>query len=223
MLCLENVLAESLVRAFVTVLDDMSLYELGARTAGKTARERKQNLQAIPDKPEVQRVVSAVRDGLKQHSLFQRFAIPARIGRVTISRCEAGMSYGTHYDNAFIEGIRTDLSFTLFLSSAETYEGGEVELQSSMGAQSIKLPSGCALVYPSDQLHAVRPVLSGIRLATVGWVRSRVRSSVHRQLLFDLTQATDLISNPETLDESMDTAATQLKFVRNNLLRLWAE
>ena len=146
MLCLENVLAESLVRAFVTVLDDMSLYESGARTAGKTAHERKQNLQANPDKPEFQRVVSAVRDGLKQHSLFQRFAIPSRIGRVTISRCEAGMSYGTHYDNAFIEGIRTDLSFTLFLSSPETYEGGEVELQSSMGAQSIKLPSGCALV-----------------------------------------------------------------------------
>ena len=223
MLCLENVLNESHVSAFVKVLDEPSLFERGTSTAGRVARAQKHNLQAIEDKPEIKRVISEIRSALSQHTMFQRFAVPFKVGRIRISRCEAGMEYGVHFDNAFIEGVRTDLSFTLFLSSPDTYIGGEIELQSSMGAQAIKLPAGCALVYPSDHLHAVRPVETGTRLAAIGWVQSRVRSVTHRQLLFDLAQATELISNAETRDEQMDAAITQLKYVRNNLVRLWGD
>ncbi len=224
MICLENLLDAARVGAFVKVLGDDSLYEAGKRTAGRAARQRKHNLQAIADKPEVTRIVASVREALGQHTLFQRFAVPARIGRVMVSRYEPGMTYGAHFDDAFIDGVRTDLSFTLFLSEPDSYRGGELELYTPMGSQALKLPPGCALVYPSDQLHAVRPVEDGMRLAVVGWVQSRVRAAAQRQLLFELTQATGEVQGAaEGGTGELDTALTQLRLVRNNLLRLWAD
>ncbi|WP_232225090.1 2OG-Fe(II) oxygenase family protein [Dactylococcopsis salina] len=47
------------------------------------------------------------------------------------------MFYGTHMDNAMMkEGdskIRTDVSLTLFLSNPESYEGGELILETTLG------------------------------------------------------------------------------------------
>ncbi|MEM9621680.1 MAG: Fe2+-dependent dioxygenase, partial [Pseudomonadota bacterium] len=193
------------------------LYESGAATAGQTAKLRKQNLQALHSKPEVAGVLRQARDDLSKHNLFRQFAIPAKLGRMIVSRYEPGMAYGTHFDDAFIDGIRTDLSVTLFLSDPDSYVGGELELTTASGTQAIKLPSGCAIVYPSDHLHAVLPVTDGMRLAVVGWVQSRIKSGEQRQLLFDLAGAI------QDLDPSSGDALTRLKLVRNNLLRMWAD
>ncbi len=223
MVCLEKVLSDAHVDAFVQVLGNEALFEGGDRTAGGTARRHKRNLQAASDRPEVRRIISEAREALNRHSLFQRFAVPQRLGRMLISRYEPGMTYGAHFDEAFIDGLRTDLSFTLFLSDADSYAGGELELHSPMGTQAIKLPAGCALVYPSDQLHAVRPVESGVRLAIIGWVQSRVRGLEQRQLLFELAEATKLVQDESGAQEGLATALRQLKLVRNNLLRMWAQ
>ena len=220
MVCLENVLSHAHVDAFVKVLADATLFESGERTAGRTARPRKRNLQGLSDRPEVQRILTTVRQGLGRHPLFQRFAMPARLGRMMVSRFDPQMTYGAHFDDAFVDGVRTDLSFTVFLSAPESYSGGELELYSPMGSQALKLPGGCALVYPSDQLHAVRPVEDGVRLAVVGWVQSRVRSAPHRDVLFALAQATDRVRDAGS---NLDDAVTELKRVRNNLIRLWSD
>ena len=206
------------MKAFVKILKSESLYESGDRTAGKAAKAAKQNLQAIADKPEVSRIVAQVREDLSKHTAFQSCAIPARIGRVMVSRYEPGMEYGTHFDDAFIAGVRTDISFTLFLSEMDEYDGGELELVTSTGSQAIKLPPGCAVVYPSDHLHGVRPVTKGTRLAVVGWVQSRIRSTAERQMLFELSEATSQIEG-----DSAQEGLLRLKYVRNNLLRMWAE
>ncbi len=208
------------VDAFVKVLNDAELFESGARTAGRTAKSRKQNLQALNAKPEVARVLQQVREDLAKHSVFNSFAVPAKLGRLMVSRYEPGMHYGTHFDDAFIDGIRTDLSVTLFLSEPDSYAGGELELTTPSGSQAIKLPPGCAIVYPSDHLHAVLPVTQGVRLAVVGWVQSRIRSAEQRQLLFDLANATQALTGE---DANNSDALTRLKFVRNNLLRMWAD
>ena len=88
------------------------------------------------------------------------------------------------------------------------------------GTQAVKLPAGCAIVYPSDHLHAVLPVTQGVRLSVVGWVQSRIKSAEQRQLLYDLRSATSGIERaaPEDVEN-----LTRLKFVRNNLLRMWAD
>ncbi len=217
---LENVLSPDHVGAFVNILDDAELFESGAITAGRTAKAHKQNLQALHAKPEVERILKQVREDLTKHSVFRHFAIPAKFGRVMISRYEPGMKYGSHFDEAFIDGVRTDLSFTLFLSDPDTYVGGELELTTPSGSQAIKLPPGCAIVYPSDHLHAVLPVTDGVRLAVVGWVQSRVRASAQRQLLYELYEG---IRDAEAAPGNAKDAITRLKLVRNNLIRMWAD
>ena len=221
MICLDNVLSSAHVGAFVKVLEDDKLFADGERTAGPEARQRKSNLQGLSDTPEVQRIVSEVRESLAKQTLFQRFALPARIGRVLVSRYEPGMTYGAHYDDAFIGGVRTDLSFTVFLSDPESYGGGELELYTPMGSQALKLPAGCAIVYPSNQLHAVLPVTEGVRLAVVGWVQSRVSSAEDRQTLFELAQAAEGLGSEDAALRA--DGMTRLKMVRNNLLRSWAD
>lgn len=221
MICLENVLSSAHVGAFVKALENDALFEDGERTAGRTARQRKRNLQAIAEAPEIKRITSEVRESLNGNGQFRRFAVPSRIGRVMVSRYEPGMTYGAHYDDAFIGGVRTDLSFTLFLSDPDSYAGGELELYTPMGSQALKLPAGCAVVYPSNQLHAVLPVEQGKRLAVVGWVQSRVRSAEQRQMLFDLAEASELLERGESASSTQ--GLTQLKMVRNNLLRSWSE
>ncbi|MEM7001865.1 MAG: Fe2+-dependent dioxygenase [Pseudomonadota bacterium] len=205
------------MKAFVAALDEDALFESGVRTAGAQAAASKTNQQAKAG-PEALRIVQQVKDELVRRDDFQRFAVPAQIGRVMISRYEAGMHYGSHFDEAFIDGVRTDLSFTLFLSEPESYTGGELALHSPAGSQAIKLPAGCAIVYPSDQMHEVLPIESGVRLAVVGWVQSRIKSTAERMLQYELGEATHAIA------AGSDLAAVELKLkmVRNNLLRLWS-
>ncbi|MEO1575359.1 MAG: hypothetical protein AAFU65_10420, partial [Pseudomonadota bacterium] len=91
------------------------------------------------------------------------------------------------------------------------------EVTTPMGTQALKLPAGCAIVYPSHHLHAVRPVTSGVRLAVVGWIESRVRLAEHRQLLYEFASAM------AGLPDSDHEALLKLKMVRNNLTRLWQD
>jgi PKHD-type hydroxylase len=77
-------------------------------------------------------------------------------------------------------GVRTDVSFTLFLSAPESYDGGELVIDSAAGEDAFKLGPGSVLTYPSTTLHRVAPVTRGQRLAAVGWVRSYIRDPAHR-------------------------------------------
>jgi PKHD-type hydroxylase len=107
-----------------------------------------------------------------------------------VSRTQAGGGYGLHVDNPFMgEGsarLRTDLSFTLFLSDPGNYEGGELEIETAGFTQSLKLPAGDLVLYPSTSLHRVADVRSGTRLVCVGWIESLVPDAGERELLFDL-------------------------------------
>lgn len=203
----------------VKVLENAELYGSGAATVGAAAKRAKSNLQGDTQHPEVRGVIDKARSGLREHPQFETFALPLKFGRVMLNRYEPGMAYGSHFDAAFIDGVRTDLSFTLFLSDPGSYRGGELAIYSPAGSQEVKLPAGCAVVYPSDSLHAVKPVEEGTRLAVVGWVQSRIQSAEQRQLLFELTQATTQADAATDIDSH---AITRLRHVRNNLLRMWS-
>lgn len=182
------------------------------------AREVKDNLQAVNSRPEVAAIIDKLRCDLNNADAFRRIALPARFGRIMLNRYEPGMNYGTHFDEAFIDGVRTDISFTLFLNDPDDYTGGELEIVTATGAQAIKLPAGCAIVYPGDRLHRVRPVSKGHRDACVGWVQSRVRSPDQREILFDLAKAIDSVSA-----DTNDDALLALRHVRNRLLKRWSD
>ena len=117
----------------------------GRRTAGRTARTVKSNLQADLSSDLGQGLHDFLMQAISGHSLFKRVARPKRISKLILSKTEDGGHYGFHVDNAIMGSdghqFRTDLSFTLFLSDPETYEGGELSMTMAAGDIDAKLKS----------------------------------------------------------------------------------
>ena len=53
-------------------------------------------------------------------------------------------------------GMRSDVAFTLFLSEPESYDGGELMIDSAAGEDAIKLAPGALVAYPATSLHRCR-------------------------------------------------------------------
>jgi len=193
-------------------------FEDGRRTAGWHARAVKRNEQANLG-PVADAVLTKVKQALLAHDVFLAAARPKKFVKLLISRYRPGMTYGTHVDDALMEGSRTDLSFTLFLSDPAEYEGGELVIEDSLEDRSIKLAAGEVILYPSGTLHRVEPVASGSRLAVVGWLRSHVRDPARREILFDLELTLRELFDRDGKTEMFD----RLVKTRTNLLRLWVE
>ena len=214
------VLTDLLPAAQITVLAEAANalpFEDGAKTAGAIARAVKRNEQAKPG-AETEAVLDKVRGALLAHLVFTNMAYPLGFARLLVSRTSGGGHYGTHVDNALMGGARADLSFTLFLTPPDAYEGGELTVTDRVEDRQFKLDQGDAVLYPSDTLHRVEPVTRGERLVVCGWVTSRIRDPRQRDILFDLWQAV------EVAQAAGDTAQTaRLAQVRSNLLRMWAD
>jgi PKHD-type hydroxylase len=206
------------LEAVQSSLDDPAAFEDGRRTAGWHAREVKRNLQATRGGL-ADGVLRKIEQALLAHEVLQAAARPKRLVRLLISRYEPGMTYGTHVDDAMIDGVRTDLSFTLFLSDPASYEGGALVVEDSYGERAIKLPAGELILYPSTTLHRVEPVTAGVRVAAVGWLRSYVRDAECREILFDLETALRQIHTQQGKSPTFDI----LVKTRTNLLRRWTE
>ena len=191
-------------------------FEDGAKTAGRQAKAVKRNLQAAPG-AETEAVLEKVRAALTAHPLFQAVAYPKTFTKLMVSRTEGGGHYGMHVDNALMGGARADISFTLFLSEPEAYEGGALIVADRVEERAFRLERGEAVVYPSDTLHRVEPVTRGARLAVIGWVQSWVRDPRQREVLFDLWQA---MARAEAAGDGEQ--ALLLAKSRSNLLRMWA-
>jgi PKHD-type hydroxylase len=135
------------------------------------------------------------------------------------------MGFGTHVDGTvrMIAGthgrLRCDLSATLFLSGPESYEGGELVIESDFGMQSAKYAAGDLLVYASSSRHRVNAVTRGQRLAAVFWIQSLVREDVKRQLLFELDRTIQRL----TLLQAEQDCMIRLTAHYQGLLRLWTE
>ena len=212
-----SVLDEPELRA-LTDLAAGQVFEPGARTAGWSARTVKDNEQ-LTRGPAATAVSRTVEAALRRNDVFVAAAQPKTFCRTMLSRYEQGMSYGAHIDDALIAGIRADLSFTLFLSPPDSYEGGELVLDTPDGETSLKLDEGDLVLYPTTFLHRVEEVQSGTRLVCVGWIRSLIRLQAHREILFDLETAARTVFASEGKSPLFD----RLSRSKSNLLRLWAE
>jgi PKHD-type hydroxylase len=200
-------------------LAEDSLWIDGAATAKGRARAAKNNQQARSDAPAVKAALSMASEAVLGCSVVKAAAEPERLARLLFSRYGAGMEYGPHVDAPYIDGTRTDLSFTLFLSEPEQYGGGALVIDAAGSEDFVRLPAGSLVLYPSTSLHRVEPVTRGRRLAAVGWIKSRVRSAEHRAVLFDLATAIadlDAGGAPGLVRDRLST-------VRNTLLRLWGD
>jgi PKHD-type hydroxylase len=189
----------------------------GKATAGWHAKSVKDNEQSSG--PAAQAAIEAVKATLLAHPVFMSAARPKNFVKLLVSRYKPGMHYGRHVDDALMAGVRTDLSFTLFLSDPATYDGGELRIEAHDGDTDVKLPAGGLVLYPTTQLHQVMAVTRGERLAIVGWVRSFIRNAEQRETLFELDQIVAQL-RPRDADRAL---LDQVFKVRNTLTRMWAE
>lgn len=197
----------------------------GRVTAGHQSAWTKDNLQVPENHPAARQIGETILNALGQNALFISAALPARVFPPLFNRYQGGQSFGTHVDNAIrqVTGtghrIRTDLSATLFFSQPSEYDGGELTVEDTYGAHSVKLPAGHMVLYPATSLHYVRPVMRGARIASFFWIQSMVRDDTRRALLFDMDVAIQRLNR----DVPQHPSAVQLTGVYHNLLRQWAE
>ena len=190
----------------------------GKTTAGWSARLVKENLQARKTDA-VARLGEKLVEKLASNDVFALAVRPKTFTPLIFSRYGAGHAYGSHVDDAVMGGLRTDVSFTLFLADPESYDGGELVIETAGGEEHVKLPAGAVVAYPSSSLHRVAEVTRGERLVAVGWVRSLIRDAGRRELLFDLDTARRRLfeRNGKSADFDLLSKCTA------NLIRMWAE
>ena len=189
----------------------------GRETAGFAARQVKHNRQISDRKAETVRKL--VEERILAHDVFALAVRPKALTPILFSRYEPGMRYGSHVDDPLMQGLRTDVSFTLFLSDPESYDGGELVIEGASGEDAVKLVAGSLIAYPSTALHRVAEVTRGERFAAVGWARSYVRDGAQRELLFELDTARRQLFAREGKSAEYDLVSKSLA----NLMRMWAD
>lgn len=196
----------------------------GKVTAGYQSAKAKNNLQLPESSPVAQEVGDIILTALANNALFMSAALPLKVFPPLFNCYQGGQSFGVHVDNAIRDHresgtrIRTDLSATLFFSNPDEYDGGELIIEDTYGAHSIKLPAGHMVLYPSTSLHKVNAVTRGARIASFFWMQSLIRDDGQRTLLFDLDTAIQKLNN----DVPDNPAMVQLTGVYHNLVRRWA-
>jgi PKHD-type hydroxylase len=197
----------------------------GRVTAGHQSAQVKNNLQLPEGSPEARDLGNMVIEALARSNLFMSAVLPKQVFPPLFNRYDAGMTFGSHVDNSIrgIPGtgmrIRTDISSTLFISSPEDYDGGELVVEDTYGTHSVKLPAGDMIVYPATSLHNVTPITRGSRIASFFWTQSMIRDESKRSLLFDMDMAIIKLGR----DHPEHPSAVELTAVYHNLLRQWAE
>lgn len=216
-LVIANVLDVHEVAALRAAAEKLDFVD-GKTTAGRYARDVKQNLQAKPSKA-LDGLFEKVRMALTAHEVFEAGARPRKFARMLLSRYRTGMEYGLHVDDPIMQGNRTDLSFTLPLSDPEDYDGGGLVIDDGIEERVIRLAAGDAVLYATSALHRVEAVTRGERLAFVGWITSRVRDPSRREILYDLDVAASEVFAASGKTPSFD----RLFKAKSNLYRMWAD
>ncbi len=198
----------------------------GNVTSGHQSALAKRNMQLPEEAPKAQQAGEIILDALGRSPLFIAAALPLKIFLPLFNSYEGGQAFGVHVDNAVrVQAstgfrARSDLSITVFLEDPQSYDGGELTVETNFGVQQVKLPAGHAVLYPSSSLHRVEPVTRGRRTASFFWLQSMVRDDAARQMMFDLDSSIQALAT----DLGHDNAQViRLTGVYHNLLRRWAD
>lgn len=197
----------------------------GRVTAGHQGAPVKSNQQLEESSTTARELGKFILAQLERNALFISAALPNKVYPPMFNRYAEGMAFGTHVDGSvrMIPGgaqkLRTDLSATLFLTPPDSYEGGELVIESDAGSQGVKLAAGELIVYSSTSRHRVNAVTRGQRLACVFWIQSLIRDDAFRSQLFELDGTIQRLTQTGADPESLVRLSTHY----HALLRSWAE
>jgi PKHD-type hydroxylase len=197
----------------------------GSVTAGHQSAQVKRNEQLPEESAEAREIGERILAALQRSPLFFSAALPKQVYPPLFNRYSGGMNFGSHVDGAIRvhtptgSRIRADLSATLFLTPPEEYDGGELLVEDTYGAHSVKFAAGDMVLYPAASLHRVTPVTRGARVSSFFWIQSMVRDDGQRALLFDMDMAILRMAR----DQPGHPALVSLTGCYHNLLRMWAE
>jgi PKHD-type hydroxylase len=203
----------------------------GRATAGYQSARAKHNLQLPEGDPLARELAALVRAALDRSALFLAAALPRRVFTPLFNCYRGGDGFGNHIDNAVRydrnvaaveengQPVRTDLSATLFLSSPDEYDGGELVIEELREARRVRLPAGDLVLYPATSVHRVEPVTRGARVASFFWIQSLVRDTGQRTLLFNLDMSIQKLER----DHPGDPTLVELVGTYHNLLRFWTD
>jgi PKHD-type hydroxylase len=104
------------------------------------------------------------------------------------------------------------------LVAADTYEGGELVIDTEGAPESWKGDAGDCVIYPADTRHRVEPVRRGVRAVAICWIQSLVRDPAKRQILFELWSCSRSLQASDTRVEG-----DRIRRSHDDLVRLWAE
>ena len=162
------------------------LWEDGKKTAGSYASKVKNNLQLNRNSEFSKKYAELIKRKILSNQLIKSFALPKLIHGIMFTKSQKDMHYGRHVDNPFMSSGRSDLSFTISLTHQDSYEGGELLIETINSENKFKLNAGEIVIYPSTYLHSVEEIKNGERIVCVGWIESYVKSIEEREYLFDL-------------------------------------
>jgi len=196
----------------------------GKETAGRLAKSQKSNSQADLSTRDGAKLRDLLNRAIVDHPMLQRIAWPHRFSKIIVSRTQEGGGYDWHVDDARMtvrDGkMRTDLSFTLFLSEPSSYDGGALEIHAQSGVDRYKQAAGDLVLYPTKDVHRVAAVTRGTRITCIGWIESTIRGADQRDMLFDLVNLRDTLS--QSFAPTSPEILTLSKTI-SNLIRTWSE
>ncbi len=198
----------------------------GKVTAGYQAQTVKENLQLPEGHPVAVKLGEMVLAALARSPLFMSAALPLRVFPPMFNRYTGGGHFGTHVDTAIRamastgQRIRTDISATLFFSTPDEYDGGELLVEDTYGVhqrQAACGPHGALSRHQPASRHAGHP-----RRAR----RILLLDSEHDPPATATAPCSTISTPPSSSSPRTCPAippACKLTGVYHNLLRRWAE
>lgn len=125
---------------------------------------------------------------------------------------EEGQHYYDHSDFFEMNGCRTD--YTAVINLNDDFEGGEHYINIGTEVVEKKPAAGRMLVYPTEFIHGVRPITSGVRKCITFWIESAIVDPMMRYYITELNKVYSKIQ--DSLDRE---TLTQLDLARMGIVR----
>jgi PKHD-type hydroxylase len=159
-------------------------------------------------------------DALNSHPLFGLGVQPSRISQPLFTCRSSAAEETPRLARVDEDWMQADVVLAVFLSDPESYDGGELVIDTGYGDEAYKQPLGSCVAYPASARSRVATVTRGQRWGADLFVRSQVREEEKREILYNISCAERYL---ELFRRGTSIEAERLGRCRESLFRLWGE